>query len=140
MWVMASPKSARMNLDWLAAQGIVVPEEMIYMAPLYGAVMEDAALLERVDRLRPQHIVVTVGGWDAGAAGAVCETARGLQAGNPLHWSGNCVFEWRPGEHPGVCRQVLPGVAVSEYLGAEAVFATVLGGAETGGADVEVWQ
>ena len=62
MWVMASPKSARTNLDWLAAQGIVVPAEMIYMAPLYGPVMDDPELLARVDRLRPQHIVVTIGG------------------------------------------------------------------------------
>lgn len=62
LWVMASPKSARLNLDWLAGQGIDVPEEMVYMAPMYGPVMEDAALLELVNRIRPQHIVVTVGG------------------------------------------------------------------------------
>jgi UDP-N-acetyl-D-mannosaminuronic acid transferase (WecB/TagA/CpsF family) len=62
LWIMASPKSAKLNLAWLASEGIVVPEENIYMAPLYGAHIDDKALLETVNRLRPHHVVVTVGG------------------------------------------------------------------------------
>jgi UDP-N-acetyl-D-mannosaminuronic acid transferase (WecB/TagA/CpsF family) len=62
LYVMASPKSAQINLAWLAGQGITVPEESVYMAPLYGARLDDPALLERVNRLRPQHIIVTIGG------------------------------------------------------------------------------
>jgi len=63
LWIMASPVSAKRNLDWLAGQGIVIPEDNIYMAPMYGnAPIDDPALLERLNRLRPQHVVVTIGG------------------------------------------------------------------------------
>lgn len=62
MWIMASPGSARMNLDWLNAQGIDVPQEAIYMAPMYGFSIDDPALLAALERLKPKHVVVTIGG------------------------------------------------------------------------------
>ena len=62
LYIMASPKSATLNLAWLAEQGITVPDECVYMAPMYGAKIDDPALLERLNRLRPRHVVVTIGG------------------------------------------------------------------------------
>jgi UDP-N-acetyl-D-mannosaminuronic acid transferase (WecB/TagA/CpsF family) len=63
LWIMASPTSARRNLDWLAGQGIVIPEDNIYMAPMYGtAPIDDPVLLEHLNRLAPQHVIVTIGG------------------------------------------------------------------------------
>lgn len=62
LWIMASPTSATLNLAWLKEQGIEIPEDCIYMAPMYGATIEDRTLLDRLQRLRPQHIIVTVGG------------------------------------------------------------------------------
>ena len=62
LWVMASAASAERNVGWLAHEGIHVPKECVYIAPLYGTHFEDAALLERIERIRPRHIVVTVGG------------------------------------------------------------------------------
>ena len=62
VWIMASPKSAKTNLAWLAEQGIVVPDENIYMAPMYGTNVDDPALLEKLNRIKPHHVVVTVGG------------------------------------------------------------------------------
>jgi UDP-N-acetyl-D-mannosaminuronic acid transferase (WecB/TagA/CpsF family) len=63
LWIMASPVSATRNLAWLAEQGITIPEDHIYMAPMYGnAAISDPALLERLNRLRPAHIIVTIGG------------------------------------------------------------------------------
>jgi UDP-N-acetyl-D-mannosaminuronic acid transferase (WecB/TagA/CpsF family) len=63
LWVMASPVSTKRNLDWLAGQGIVIPEDNIYMAPMYGnAPIEDPVLVERLNRLRPRHVIVTIGG------------------------------------------------------------------------------
>lgn len=63
LWIMASPVSARRNLDWLAGQGIDIPEDNIYMAPMYGSgPIDDPGLLDRLNRLRPAHIVVTIGG------------------------------------------------------------------------------
>lgn len=62
MWVMASPASAERNLDWLREQGVDVPSECVYMAPMYGEELEDAELVRRLEELRPQHVIVTVGG------------------------------------------------------------------------------
>jgi UDP-N-acetyl-D-mannosaminuronic acid transferase (WecB/TagA/CpsF family) len=63
LWIMASPISAKRNLAWLEGQGITIPEANIYMAPIYGSgSISDPALLECLNRLRPQHIIVTIGG------------------------------------------------------------------------------
>ena len=62
LWVMAGPTSAAINLGWLRGEGVEVPEECVYLAPMYGAPLEDPVLLERLDRLRPQHVIVTIGG------------------------------------------------------------------------------
>jgi UDP-N-acetyl-D-mannosaminuronic acid transferase (WecB/TagA/CpsF family) len=32
------------------------------MAPFYGPVIDDAQLLERLNQIRPQHVIVTIGG------------------------------------------------------------------------------
>lgn len=62
LWVMANPISARRNANWLAEQGIGVAADDVYIAPKYGPVMEDEALVDIVNRLRPAHIIVTIGG------------------------------------------------------------------------------
>jgi len=62
LWVMASEQSARCNLDWLLRQGVRVPAENVYLAPLYPGIIRDPELIERIDRLQPQHVIITVGG------------------------------------------------------------------------------
>jgi UDP-N-acetyl-D-mannosaminuronic acid transferase (WecB/TagA/CpsF family) len=62
LWVMARPESARKNLLWLESQGIAVPEEYVYIAPMYGTEIEDKELVDRLNRIRPRHVVITVGG------------------------------------------------------------------------------
>ena len=62
LWVMASAGSAERNLEWLRDQRVHVPDECVYLAPMYGQDLEDPALLERLERLRPQHVIVTIGG------------------------------------------------------------------------------
>ena len=62
LWVMASLSSARTNLAWLAEQGIRVAEEYVYIAPMYGGVIDDVFLLERLSRQQPRHVIVTIGG------------------------------------------------------------------------------
>lgn len=62
LWIMASPVSARRNLAWLAKQGIDIPEECVYMAPIYRGTIHDPELLEKLAEVQPQHVIVTVGG------------------------------------------------------------------------------
>jgi N-acetylglucosaminyldiphosphoundecaprenol N-acetyl-beta-D-mannosaminyltransferase len=62
LWVMANPRSAQRNLKWLRRQGIFVPEENVCIAPVYGKVIEDSALLKKIGRLQPRHIFLTIGG------------------------------------------------------------------------------
>jgi UDP-N-acetyl-D-mannosaminuronic acid transferase (WecB/TagA/CpsF family) len=62
VWIMAGALNAKRNLEWLGKQGIHVPAECVYMAPMYGKQISDAPLIELIERLRPRHIVVTLGG------------------------------------------------------------------------------
>jgi UDP-N-acetyl-D-mannosaminuronic acid transferase (WecB/TagA/CpsF family) len=61
-WIMASAQSAATNLQWLTENGISTAPEYVYQAPIYGDQIEDTALLSLLDRLRPQHILLTLGG------------------------------------------------------------------------------
>jgi UDP-N-acetyl-D-mannosaminuronic acid transferase (WecB/TagA/CpsF family) len=61
-WVMANAASGETNLRWLHAQGIDVPAENCYVAPFYGTPVSDAPLLEKLERLRPRHVFLTIGG------------------------------------------------------------------------------
>jgi UDP-N-acetyl-D-mannosaminuronic acid transferase (WecB/TagA/CpsF family) len=62
LWIMADEVTAERNLSWLGGQGIYVPAECVYLAPMYGEAVDDAALLELVERLHPEDVIVTVGG------------------------------------------------------------------------------
>jgi UDP-N-acetyl-D-mannosaminuronic acid transferase (WecB/TagA/CpsF family) len=59
---MAGAASARRNLDWLASQGILVPSDCVYEAPMYGPEIEDPALLANLQNRAVKHILITVGG------------------------------------------------------------------------------
>jgi UDP-N-acetyl-D-mannosaminuronic acid transferase (WecB/TagA/CpsF family) len=61
-YVMAGEESSRKNAAWLRSQGIAVEESQIHIAPMYGASINDPALVARLSALRPKHVVVTVGG------------------------------------------------------------------------------
>jgi UDP-N-acetyl-D-mannosaminuronic acid transferase (WecB/TagA/CpsF family) len=61
-WVMASAASAQRNLDWLRKQGVGLDTDDTYIAPIYGDEIEDRELLAHVQRHRPPHVVITIGG------------------------------------------------------------------------------
>ena len=61
-WIMAGPASSAKNLAWLRSEGIDVPPECVYNAPMYGSAIDDRPLIDKLDALRPQQIVITVGG------------------------------------------------------------------------------
>ena len=62
LWIMAGSASARRNLDWLASQGISVPSDCVYEAPVYGPEIEDSGLLANLKDRSVKHIVITLGG------------------------------------------------------------------------------
>jgi exopolysaccharide biosynthesis WecB/TagA/CpsF family protein len=61
-WVMPTAASAQRNVRWLRENGVSVANEDMYLAPLYGPVISDEELLERIEERRPKHIVLGVGG------------------------------------------------------------------------------
>jgi UDP-N-acetyl-D-mannosaminuronic acid transferase (WecB/TagA/CpsF family) len=61
-YVMASAQSAQRNMAWLASRGIPVSLDQIYIAPMYGGDVADAALVRRISEARPRHVVLTLGG------------------------------------------------------------------------------
>lgn len=62
LWIMPNPASARKNLEWLASQGVSVPEHCVYVAPMYDYKAEDPILIEHMRKHPVRHVVVTVGG------------------------------------------------------------------------------
>ena len=65
VWVMPSAESSERNRAWLNRQGIDLPEECSYVAPIYaspGCSVEDPNLVALLERLRPQHVMLTIGG------------------------------------------------------------------------------
>ena len=61
-WIMARPSSAAKNIAWLRSRGMEVNAGSYYLAPLYGAVMDDPILVRILREKRPKHIVLTIGG------------------------------------------------------------------------------
>jgi N-acetylglucosaminyldiphosphoundecaprenol N-acetyl-beta-D-mannosaminyltransferase len=61
-WVMPTAASAQRNLPWLRQNGVDVANEDVYLAPLYGTVISDEELLERIEERRPRHIILGLGG------------------------------------------------------------------------------
>jgi UDP-N-acetyl-D-mannosaminuronic acid transferase (WecB/TagA/CpsF family) len=109
VWIMASAASAEKNLRWLREQGIEVPAECVYLAPMYGEEIEDAALLELVERVRPQHVVVTVGGGTQERLGLYLK--RGLSYAASIHCIGAAIA-FLSGDQVAI-----PGWADRLYLG-----------------------
>lgn len=61
-WVMPTKRSACRNVKWLNENGVRVNSNNVYLAPMYGALVEDEKLLLEIETQRPRHIVVGLGG------------------------------------------------------------------------------
>jgi N-acetylglucosaminyldiphosphoundecaprenol N-acetyl-beta-D-mannosaminyltransferase len=61
-WVMPGEPSAQRNVKWLNEHQVHVSGDNVYLAPMYGAAVEDEKLLRQIEKQRPRHIVVGLGG------------------------------------------------------------------------------
>ena len=62
-WIMPNQTALARCLAWLTRGGYPIAEENFYIAPFYGkGTIRDEALLEKISRLKPQHIFTAVGG------------------------------------------------------------------------------
>ena len=63
LWIMPSAFAREQNLAWLRSQGCHFTENDCYIAPNYpGGRIYDESLINLVDKRRPKHIVVCLGG------------------------------------------------------------------------------
>lgn len=62
-WIMPNETAMRRCLDWLVRGGYPVQDDSFYLAPFYGqGAIRDEALLDTIERLKPRHIIICVGG------------------------------------------------------------------------------
>jgi exopolysaccharide biosynthesis WecB/TagA/CpsF family protein len=61
-WVMPSPVAAERNVAWLRRNGVSVADENVYLAPTYSAEIRDPELIELLEKRRPRHVVIGIGG------------------------------------------------------------------------------
>lgn len=62
LWVLPNEEATRTTLNWLHDHGFLTTADDCYLAPIYGARVEDPLLLERVQATAPQHIVIALSG------------------------------------------------------------------------------
>ncbi len=62
-WIMPSSADMEANLNWLNGEGLRLSEADCYLAPHYQqGKVEDKILLARLEELKPQYVVINVGG------------------------------------------------------------------------------
>jgi len=90
-WVMPSTSIMKRNVAWLQEIGIPVTEGDCYIAPQYarGEPVTDAALVEAVNRARPSHVIMAVGGGVQEKLGA--ELLRRLDYRPAVHCTGAAI-------------------------------------------------
>ncbi len=108
-WIMAGRQSSDRNLEWLASQGIHVPEDAVYLAPMYGPEIADEALLATLRQQRPSHIIVTIGGGTQERLGLYLKNSLDYRPG--IHCIGAAIA-FLSGDHVGI-----PAWADRLYLG-----------------------
>jgi len=60
-WVVANESAREKTVRWLRANQFPSTDVDLYIAPRYGATIEDRELLAKIDHRRPAHIVIGVG-------------------------------------------------------------------------------
>jgi len=62
LWILPNEDAREKTARWLERQGFLMTAENFYVAPIYGAEVEDRPLLERVESRRPGHVIIALSG------------------------------------------------------------------------------
>jgi exopolysaccharide biosynthesis WecB/TagA/CpsF family protein len=62
LWVLPTQKAREKTECWLRSNNFAFTAADFYVAPRYGALVEDRQLLALIDHHKPEHIVVGIGG------------------------------------------------------------------------------
>jgi exopolysaccharide biosynthesis WecB/TagA/CpsF family protein len=62
LWILPDDRARDVTLAWLQDHGFLATADDCYVAPMYGARVEDPSLLARVRADRPGHIVIALSG------------------------------------------------------------------------------
>jgi N-acetylglucosaminyldiphosphoundecaprenol N-acetyl-beta-D-mannosaminyltransferase len=82
LWIMPNAGARDQNLAWLRSQGYDFTAEDCYLAPHYpGGRIQDEVLVEIVNRRRPKHIVVCLGGGTQERLGLMLKRACDFRPG-----------------------------------------------------------
>jgi exopolysaccharide biosynthesis WecB/TagA/CpsF family protein len=61
LWVLPNESARRKTGEWLQKNQFPFRDEDFYFAPMYGAAVEDRALVAKIDNQRPDHVIVGIG-------------------------------------------------------------------------------
>jgi exopolysaccharide biosynthesis WecB/TagA/CpsF family protein len=61
LWVVPSERTREGTERWLAQNRFPFSNDDFYVAPIYGATVEDPRLVEQIENRKPQHVIVGIG-------------------------------------------------------------------------------
>ena len=61
-WILPNEEARKKTEAWLAAHEFSATRDDLYVAPIYGPLVEDQALLSLIESRRPRHIIVALSG------------------------------------------------------------------------------
>lgn len=62
LWILPNDEAREKTEAWLAAHGFSVTGDDFYVAPIYGALVEDRTLLSLIESRRPRHVIIALSG------------------------------------------------------------------------------
>jgi N-acetylglucosaminyldiphosphoundecaprenol N-acetyl-beta-D-mannosaminyltransferase len=61
-WIVPSKSAEEKAFNWLRQKGFSVSESDFYVAPYYGHRVEDGSLVASLEKRKPKHIIIAIGG------------------------------------------------------------------------------
>jgi UDP-N-acetyl-D-mannosaminuronic acid transferase (WecB/TagA/CpsF family) len=81
LWILPNERSRDKTLGWLEDHGFLTTAEDCYVAPIYGSHVADPVLLERLQSLRPGHVVIALSGGVQEKLGIYLRESAGYRPG-----------------------------------------------------------